>query len=236
MLGDPALVEAVAAATRLSATNAALDAEVRAQLGELAASRRRLLVAADEERRRLESRLREGPERRLAALQASLDRVPSRPHAPAGEAVGRARHQLNQTLQELDELARGLHPRELAEAGLAQALASLTASGPVPVELSIRAQDLPAELAATVYFFCAEALANVAKHASASRVRIDVAHRDGRLAVVVVDDGAAARTRSRGTGLQGLADRVEALGGRLEVVSEPTTGTRLAAEIPLRPR
>ncbi len=224
VLGDSALAEAVASATRLSASNVALQAEVLAQVAELTASRRRLLVAADEERRRLEARLREGPEQRLTRLEATLADL------PRGEHVDRARSQLSHTLSDLQRLARGLHPRELSAAGLPGALASLAPSN---VVLDVRVGRVPDETEACAYFVCAEALANVAKYASASRTTLEVTARDGRLVVVVADDGVGGADASRGTGLQGLADRVEALGGVLEVVSPPGGGTRVTAEIPL---
>lgn len=233
VLRDPALVEAVASATRLSASNVALQGEVRAQAGELMASRRRLLLAADGERRRLEVRLWEGPERRLVDVAETLAGVPPPAAGQSTEHMERARGLLSRTLDDLHELARGLHPRELVEAGLPGALASLAERAAVPVALDVRVERLPDEIEATVYFVCAEALANVAKYASASRVRLEVAARDGRLAVVVADDGIGGANASRGTGLQGLADRVEALGGTLKVVSPPGKGTRLTAEIQL---
>ena len=136
-------------------------------------------------------------------------------------------------MEELHELAQGLHPGELAEAGLAGALASLAGRAPVFVELDVRVERLATEIEATVYFVCAEALANVAKYASASRVELSVTIRDGRLTVVVADDGVGGADPTRGTGLQGLADRVEALGGTLNVASAVGAGTRLAAEIPV---
>ncbi len=227
ILRDPALVEAVASATRLSASNVALQAEVRAQAGELIASRRRLLLAADREREALEGRLREGPERRLAGLGATLAGLPSTEH------LGRAREQLASTLDDLHELARGLHPRELVEAGLSGALAALARRAPLPVTLDVRVGRLPQPLEATAYFVCAEGLANVAKYASAGRAELQVATLDGRLVVVVADDGSGGADASRGSGLQGLADRVEALGGTLRIASPPGKGTRLTAEIPL---
>ena len=227
VLRDPALVDAVASATRLSASNVALQAEVRTQADELIASRRRLLLAADREREALEGRLREGPERRLAGLGVTLAGIQGSEH------VGRARSQLASTLDDLHELARGLHPRELVEAGLSGALASLAQRVPVAVELDVRVGRLPQALEATVYFVCAEGLANVAKYAPAARAELHVAALDGRLVVAVADDGSGGADASRGTGLQGLADRVEALGGTLRLASPAGKGTRLTAEIPL---
>ena len=229
VLRDPALVEAVASATRLSASNVALRAEVEARAGDLRASRRRLLVAADRERRRLEARLREGPERRLVEQQDALANA----GGPNNANLERARTQLSRTLDDLHELARGLHPRELTETGLRGALASLAERAPVPVELDVRVERLPDELEATVYFVCAEALVNIAKYASASCARLEVAAREGRVIAVVADDGIGGAAASPGTGLQGLADRVEALGGTLHVESPAGSGTRLAAVIPL---
>lgn len=233
VLGDPTLVEAVATATRLSASNVALRAEVRSQVDELIASRRRLLVATDEERQRLEQRLREGPERRLASLSELLAQLPQHGADGANAHVEQAQSHLDATVEELHELARGLHPRQLVESGLRGALESNAQRAPVPVELDIRVGRLPDELEATVYFFCAEALANVAKYASASRVDLQVAARDGDLAVVVADDGVGGADSSGGTGLQGLADRVEALGGTFGVESQLGKGTRLTATLPL---
>jgi hypothetical protein len=229
VLSDSALVEAVASAARLEASNVALQAERRARASELVASRRRLLVAADRERRALESRLRRGPEQRLVDVDGILAGLPE-----ADEHLTRARRQLTLTLDDLHKLARGLHPRELVEGGLRGALNSLAEQAPVPVELDVRVERLPDELEATLYFVCAEALANVAKYASATRAEVYIATTDGRVSLSVADDGIGGADRSRGTGLQGLADRVEALGGTLALVSPPGKGTRLTAQIPSR--
>ena len=233
VLRDPMLAEAVASATRLSASNVSLQAEVRRQVAELTASRRRLVVAADEERRRLEARLHEGPERRLAAVGALLARTPPPPGGPGNEHVERARDQVSLALEDLHELAHGLHPRELSEAGLRGALASLAERAPVPVALDLGTERLPAEVEATVYFLSSEALANVAKYASASHAALDVGVQDGSLLVSFADDGVGGADPSRGSGLRGLLDRVEALGGTLRVDSPPGKGTRLVAQIPL---
>jgi len=227
-LDDPALVEAVASATRLSTSNVALRASVRSQADELIASRRRLLLAGDSERRRLEARLREGPERRLHEADAALASLD-----PAGEHLERARVQLERTLTDLAELGRGLHPRELVEEGLEGALRSLAERAGLPVELRVSITPVSDELAATAYFVCAEALANVSKYAGASRAVIDVESRNGRLRIAVEDDGRGGADPARGSGLRGLGDRVEALGGTLRVESPPGRGTRLAAELPL---
>jgi signal transduction histidine kinase len=234
VLDDPGLVEAVGRAARLAASNARLQAEVQAQVVELRASRLRLVRAGDEERRRLEQRLREGAARRLAALGPELERAgaaDSGTHTIVG--IDRVRTQLERTLAELHELARGLHPRALTENGLAAALALLAERSPVPVELAVPAERLPEDIEAAAYFVCSEALANVAKYASASCVTVSVTASDGVAQFEIADDGVGGADPSRGTGLRGLADRVESLGGTLLVESPPGRGTRLVVELPL---
>jgi signal transduction histidine kinase len=234
VLEDPALREAVSSAAQLAAANARLQAEVLAQVVELRESRRRILKAGDEERRRLERRLHEGAEQRLERVAEQLRRTRlSARTDPARERIDRTEAQLAQTLEELRRLAHGLHPRVLAEAGLAGALASLAEQAPVPVEVVAPVAKLPAEVEGVAYFLCAEALANIAKHASASRVSVSVTTGGGRARVEVEDDGLGGADPARGTGLRGLVDRVEALGGTLHVESPAGRGTRLTAEIPL---
>lgn len=233
VLDDPSLREAVSSAAQLAAANARLQAEVRAQVVELRASQLRILEAGDEERRRLERRLHEGAEQRLKRLAEQLRRKRlSARTDPARERIDRTEAQLARTLEELRQLAHGLHPRVLAEAGLAGALASLAEQAPVPVEIAAPATKLPAEVEAVAYFLCAEALANIAKHASAYRVSISVTTGGGRVRIEIEDDGVGGADPARGTGLRGLADRVEALGGTLHADSPLGGGTRLAAEIP----
>jgi signal transduction histidine kinase len=231
VLDEPALVDAVAAATRLSAANAALTAEVRAQVSQLTASRRRLVIAADEERRRLDRRLHDGVERCLTDLTDRLQGLAA--EGGAGEHLRRAEGHLAYTLTDLRQIARGLRPREL-DGGLPAALAALVERCPVPVELAVAAQSTPpAEVAAAAYYVCAEALANVAKHAAASRAGLELAERPGWLHVAVTDDGVGGADPSHGSGLGGLVDRVEALGGMLTVSSPTGGGTRVAAKLPL---
>jgi signal transduction histidine kinase len=233
VLDDPRLVDAVAAATRMAASNARLCGTVQAQLAELRASRRRLVSAGDEERRRLEQRLHEGAQRRLAELGETLRDAAARAGPGAAARILRAGDLLTRTREDLDALGRGLHPRTLTERGLQGALASLVEASPVSVELSVAGARPPAEVEAVVYFVCAEALANVAKHAGAGRVAIIVENGDGHVRVGVADDGAGGADLARGSGLRGLSDRLEAFGGRLRIDSRPGCGTRLAAEIPL---
>jgi signal transduction histidine kinase len=225
VLGDPVLAEAVTVATRLTAANAALQGEIRTRVADLSASRRRLLVAADEERARLEQRLHDGPLHRLAALRSAL---PS--DGPGANHLRRAIGHLDRVLDELRELGQGLHPRELGD-GLAPALETLAGRSPVPLRLAVPDGRFPAEIEAAAYYVCAEALANVAKHAAASAISIQLGRHGDALRVSVTDDGVGGADPSRGTGLTGLADRVEALGGRLTF--HPGRGTRLVAEIPL---
>jgi signal transduction histidine kinase len=233
VLGDPGLVEAVASAARLAAANARLQAEVRARLAEIGASRRRILEAGDEERGRLERRLREGALRRLGEVAETLRRA-RRPAAGgnADERLAAAEIQLARTQEELRRLARGIHPRELSERGLAAALASLAGDVPLPVKLAVSVAGESPGAAACAYFVCSEALANVAKYASASRVMVSVRSGSGGIDVEVEDDGTGGADPGRGTGLRGLADRVETLGGTLTVDSPPGRGTRLVAVIP----
>ena len=232
VLDDPGLSDALATAARLAAANARLQAEVRVQLDELAESRRRLVHAGDEERRRLERRLRETVERRLTELARRLE------HAQRGTAdaahLSRVRQQLDRALDELRDLAAGLHPGDIDEGGLTAALASLAARSPVPVDLRITDVRVPEELETAAYFVCSEALANVIKYANASRAVISIEERAERLHVEITDDGVGGAALGDGSGLSGLADRVEALGGTLELDSPPGGGTRLSVELPLR--
>jgi signal transduction histidine kinase len=234
VLADPGLLEAVASAAQLAASHARLQAEVQARVVELEASRRRVLAARDDQRRGLEHRLREGAERRLGQLADTLRRSRgSASGTQTKEQIARAEVQLASTLEELRRLAHGLHPRELSEHGLQGALAALAKDLPIPVRVTVAGDQVPSSVAVVAYFVCAEALANVAKHAAASRVAVSVTARDGRVGVEIEDDGVGGADLGRGSGLRGLADRVETVGGTLQVASVPGQGTRLAAEIPL---
>jgi signal transduction histidine kinase len=234
VLEDPGLVEAVTSAAQLAAANVRLQAEVRARVEELGASRRRIVQAGDEERRRLERRLHEGVEARLGELAATLRRGQrSATGQQTRQKISHAEEQLLKTLEELRRLAHGLHPRVLSEEGLEGALATLAKDSPVPVDLQVTTAQLPPALAAAAYFVCAEALVNVAKHAAASRVTVSVSASEDRLRVEIADDGVGGADPERGAGLRGLVDRVETFGGTLRVESVPGRGTRLAAEISL---
>jgi signal transduction histidine kinase len=232
VLDDPGLSDALARAARLAAANARLQAAVRTQVDELAESRRRLVHAGDEERRRLERRLHETVERRLTALADRLGVADA--DAADAEHLSQVRQQLDHALIELRELAAGLHPGDLDEGGPSSALAALAARSPVPVDLRVTEVCLPEELERATYFICSEALANVAKHGNASSVVISIGERAERLHIEIADDGVGGAVLGGGTGLSGLADRVEALGGAFQLDSPSGGGTRLSVELPLQ--
>jgi signal transduction histidine kinase len=232
-LQDRAVLDAVAAATRIAVANVRLQAQVHDRVEQVGASRRRIVEAADAQRRRLAGELHEGAERRLATVAEQVVALSQDAgDARARELLAGVEKQLDAARSELGGLARGIRPGTLTSGGLAAALPELAARASVPVETRVDAGRLSPAVEAAAYFVCGEALANVAKYADASRVQIDVRHDGGRLTVAVADDGAGGADPSRGSGLRGLADRVEALGGRLMVESPPGSGTRLIAEIP----
>jgi signal transduction histidine kinase len=206
---------------------------VHARVVEIEASRRRVLAAGDEERRRLERRLRDGAERRLGDLGDVLAGTrASSGNARTQERIARAQEQLTEALDDLDRLARGLHPRALSEFGLEGALAGIARTFPIPIRITAPPERLPSDVELVAYFVCSEALANAAKHASASSVVVSVIADDGRAVIEVGDDGVGGADLARGTGLRNLADRVEAFGGTLAMESVPGRGTRLTAAVP----
>ena len=225
VLGDPGLVAEVASAAGLAVSNVRLQAEVRARVAEVAASRRRIVEAADAQRRGLERRLRQGAEQRLARV-AELISESGPPLAEVAVHLDAARAQLR-------EFARGIHPAALVEGGLPAALTELSATSPVPVQVQAPPDRLPPPVEAAAYFVCSEALTNIAKHAQASHASIHLETRGGVLTVEVTDDGAGGADPAAGSGLRGLADRVEALGGRLRLDTPPSGGTGLSVELPL---
>jgi signal transduction histidine kinase len=233
VLADHELVESVAAAARIAVANARLQADIRSQVEELDASRRRVVEAADAERSRLENQLREGAERRLAELEMILGEAQHHATGGAAEMLAAAQAKLERAGSDLREFARGVHPRVVSEGGLPAALRELAARSSVPTELRVPEARFPPPVETAAYFVCSEALANVAKYAGASRAAIDVAQRGNALVVSVRDDGRGGASIDAGSGLRGLADRVEALGGRLALTSRPGDGTRLIVELPL---
>jgi signal transduction histidine kinase len=234
VLHDPGLLEAVSAVTQLAATNVRLRTELRSQVDALSASRRRVLVAGDEQRKRLERRLHQGAEGRLENLAGILRRtVSSSPDQATTERLEAAAEQLHGSLVDMRRLARGLHPRALEEGGLAAALSILAEGLAIPVQLELAPCRMTGDVEAAAYFVCSEALANVAKYAGASRARVSVSCTETKVIVAVDDDGVGGADPEVGTGLRGLADRVETLGGTFTVRSVPGAGTLLTAEIPL---
>jgi signal transduction histidine kinase len=209
------------------------NAETR---NELAASRARLVEAADEARRRIERDLHDGAQQRLvaAALELTLlDRRIEQDPAGAREILARAREQLDGGLGELRDLARGIHPTVLTERGLIAALDALVQRSPLPVDLDAAVPErLDAPIEAAAYFLVSEALTNAAKHSRADSVSVKVAVDDGTLVVTIADDGVGGADTGGGSGLSGLVDRVQAVGGRLEVSSPAGEGTRICARLP----
>ncbi len=229
-------VNAVGAAAALALDNERLEAELRAKVEELRASRERMLSVGLEERRRLERDLHDGAQQRLVSMALNLRMArgglrddPERAEKLLDGATG----ELEAALAELRELARGIHPAVLSDRGLDTALENLAHRAPVPVELDVRAPErLPEAVEMAAYFVVAEALTNVAKYADASHATVTVERHNGRLVVAVEDDGVGGADPEHGTGLRGLADRVGILEGRLEVESERGRGTTVTARIP----
>ena len=233
------LVRAVAASAALALDNERLEAELRARLQELRTSRTRLVDATMAERRRLERDLHDGAQQRLVALSLQLSLARRRLDDGEGDAAGSlldsAREELSQALDELRELARGIHPTVLTERGLGPALEALADRAGVPVTLAeMPSQRLPPAIEVAAYFVVAEALTNVVKYAGATGAKVSVTRADGYAVVEIADDGVggADPDAGTGTGLRGLADRVSALDGRLEVHSPAGAGTLVRARVP----
>jgi PAS domain S-box-containing protein len=215
------------------AAQAIANAHARA---ELAASRARIVEAGDAERRRLERNLHDGAQQRLVATSLSVRLAAVRAEADPqlSAMLDRAGEELARALEELRELARGLHPAVLSDHGLSAALQTLADRAPVPVNVDVALDDerLPEPVEAAAYFVVAEALTNMAKHARATEAQVRVQRADGEALVEVADDGVGGADEKGGSGLRGLVDRVEALGGRLTVTSPAGAGTRVRAELP----
>ena len=232
---EPELLAAVGAAAGIALENARLHAELHARLQELRGSRVRILEAAQNERQLLERNLHDGAQQRLIALSLSLSLLETRieDDSEVRAGIDGARREIAASLTELREIARGIHPAVVTAHGLAVALEQLAARAPVPVDLSVQvAGRLTEPLEVAAYYVVSESLANVAKHARATTARVDVRQEAAELVVEVADDGIGGADSERGTGLRGLADRVEALDGRLRVWTPRGGGTRVKAEIP----
>jgi signal transduction histidine kinase len=232
-LRDETLARSVAAAVRLAVANVRLQADVAARVREVAASRRRLVEAGDEQRRRLREQMRGGAEQSLADMSSDLAALAADRREETAAIVAALVAELDAARADLARFAQGVHPRSLTEHGLHSALGELADQAVVPVSLSVPSRRFPAPQEAAVFFVCSEGLANVAKYAEASRARIEIVALGSRLVARVVDDGRGGADPERGSGLRGLADRVEALGGALSVESPAGAGTRLVAELPI---
>jgi PAS domain S-box-containing protein len=200
----------------------------QARAEEIAASRARIVAAAAEERRRIGRDLHDGAQQRLVH---ALLRVEEARRASPSEALDAAAEEMRRAVRDLRELAAGIHPAVLTDAGLAAAIEDLTADAALPVELQLAEGRFPADIEAAAYFVAAEALANVAKHAQATLATVTLSADDGTLVIAVTDDGRGGADPLRGSGLRGLSDRVAALGGTLRIHSG--AGTTVRASLPL---
>jgi len=234
---DPLFIASVTAAASLSIDNERLEAEVRAQLEEVRASRARIVEAGDHERRRIQRDIHDGTQQRLVALALRLGRIRDGLNGQAdtevATGIAEACEQLRLAIGELREISSGIHPALLTESGLGPALQSLADSAAVPVRLEgIPDRRLPEPIEAATYYVVSESLANIAKHASARSVTVSARSHGDRLIISVADDGSGGADMAMGSGLAGLRDRVAALGGSLTVHSEPGSGTRVIADLP----
>jgi signal transduction histidine kinase len=232
---EPELLDAVTAAAGFALENDLLQAELRARVEELKGSRVRIIEAAQTERQRLERDLHDGAQQRLVALSLELGMLEQRFEAnpDVRAALDQTRREVTESLQELRDLAHGIHPAVVTGHGLAVALKRLAARAQVPVRLTVALDvRLPERQEVAAYYVVSESLTNIAKYACASSAAVEVRHTNGRLVVEIVDDGIGGADTRSGSGLRGLADRVEALGGRLRIWSPAGDGTRVEAEIP----
>jgi signal transduction histidine kinase len=232
------LVDTAAAAVRMALENARLQVQLRAQLEEMRQSRARLVEAADIERQRVERDLHDGAQQQLVTLLLSLQATKAealRHNDPeTARQVDANLVELKQALDELRELAHGIHPTILTQAGLVPAIRSLTERCPIPIDVrgDLGEVRLAQPLEATLYFVVSEAITNAVKHSKARRMCVSLERHAGLAAIDVADDGVGGADLSRGSGLRGLSDRVAAVGGRLVVNSDRQSGTTIHAEVP----
>ncbi|WCB93693.1 hypothetical protein DSM104299_02409 [Baekduia alba] len=236
LLDEPGLVRAAGAAAALALENERLEAELKARVAELQVSRAKVIEVGMAERRALERNLHDGAQQRLVALslQLGLAKTKLRSDPDVAERIlDGARAELASALEELRELARGIHPAILTDRGLAPALEALASRAPVPVEVDeVPEGRMPMPVEAVAYFVVAESLTNMAKYADAEYASVRVLRENGYAVVEIEDNGIGGADPSAGSGLRGLADRLAALDGRLEVDSPPGVGTTVRARIP----
>lgn len=234
LLDEPELLDAVTAAAGIALENARLQAELRARLEELRGSRARIVDVGQTERKRLERNLHDGAQQRLIALSLELGLLEDVQADPeTRRRLDLARREIATSLEELRDVARGLHPAVVSGHGLEVALEQLVARAPIPVRLNVAVGSrLPERLEVAAFYLVSESLANIGKHAKATAAIVEIARTDGQVTVDVVDDGIGGADTELGSGLRGLADRVEALGGQLRIWSPKDGGTRLRAEMP----
>jgi signal transduction histidine kinase len=233
---EPELLDAVGAAGRIALENGRLQVELRARITELSESRGRVIEAEQRERRRLERDLHDGAQQRLISISLELGQIASHleGNPEAGARLEESRKEVARSLEELRDLARGIHPAVVTGHGLGVALESLATRAPIPVELTsgIDGDRFEEGIEVATYYVVAESLANIGKHAAASSAAIELKRVNGELIVEISDDGVGGADGGTGSGLRGLADRVEALDGRLGVRSPSGGGTIVTARIP----
>ena len=235
---EPEFLASVGAAAGIAVENARLQAELTARLEEVRGSRARVFEAGQQERKRLERNLHDGAQQRLVALSLELSLLDGElgEQSDARVRLDRARGEIAASLTELREIARGIHPAVVSGHGLEVALEQLTTLAPVPVRLTVAIEErLPEALEVAAYYIVCESLANIGKYARASSATVAVTRADDNVLIEVTDDGVGGADTERGSGLRGLADRVEALDGRLRIWSPSGGGTRIRAEIPCAP-
>jgi signal transduction histidine kinase len=233
------LLAELAAQAGLVLRNVGLTAELRARLLELQRSRERLVAAQDEQRRRIERNLHDGAQQQLIALTVKArlaEQVAERDPSRSVTLLRDIHRDAQSALEDLRDLARGIYPPLLADQGLPAALEAQGRKSPLPVVVDADGiARYPQAVESAVYFCCLEALNNIAKYSEASRVTVRLSRHDGELRFEVADDGRGfdAATATYGTGLQGMADRMDALGGGFEVKSSPGAGTTVAGAVPI---
>jgi len=228
---DPGRVGAVASMARMALENERLAAQVRAQLDEVRASRARIVEAGNAERRRIERDLHDGAQQRLVALAMRLDQA-REGSAGAATLIDETTAELLRAVREVRDLARGLHPTILTDAGLAAAVEALAERTPLPVKVAVTEARFPPEIEAAAYYVVAEGLTNIARYAGATEARVEATAKGGRLVVTVTDDGRGGADPSSGSGLRGLVDRLAAIDGELQITSKAGDGTTLTAILP----